>query len=390
MAGYKIQANYDDLAKAADHFSKHADHSEQLMRQVEGCYSSLERGDWIGVGAQRFFQEMQQLVFPGMKRLIRVLHDASSATKKISETLKQAEDEAGGLFRQGGGAGSFAALASSIISGLSGDSSFRSMADNISRALGGGGFGSNASFSDMANAIMRGTGGAGGSFDKMADNIINSLNGGKFSSFGDLANSIVGGLRSGGDSFNDLANSIIGDLRGSRGPGSESFGQLADEIVSGLGRGGGGGSTGGGGGGGPTGGGGGGSPSSGGGSSGGGGGGDSGGGGFGGGNSMFAGGGVSGGGGAATGAASEALARIAKLNKLRAAIAGAVSQLTGMSAGQLGATLGGVIGGQLGASLGGLLGGAVGSVMGAANTGLNVAGGVREIGESAKGLGLGS
>jgi len=61
----------------------------------------LRSGDWVGLGAERFFQEMHDLVMPGMNRLISGLKDASNATRKISDALREAEADAGALFRGG-------------------------------------------------------------------------------------------------------------------------------------------------------------------------------------------------------------------------------------------------------------------------------------------------
>lgn len=99
MAGYKIQCNYDEIGQAAQTFSKESQQTRQLFQQVKGVFGQLQGGDWIGVGAQKFFEEMENLVFPGLERLTNTLQDASDAAKRIADALKQAEDEAGGLFR---------------------------------------------------------------------------------------------------------------------------------------------------------------------------------------------------------------------------------------------------------------------------------------------------
>jgi len=103
MAGYKIQANYDTLQQVIQKFAQKSDEAHQLQTVVSRCSGQLQSGDWIGVGAERFFREMDDLVTPGMKRLIAVLKDASDATKKISDALREAEEQAGGLFRGGNG-----------------------------------------------------------------------------------------------------------------------------------------------------------------------------------------------------------------------------------------------------------------------------------------------
>lgn len=99
MAGYKIQANYDDLEGAAQLFARESQRTEQLLKQVGQLVGSLQGGGWIGLGAQAFFQEMEDLVNPGMQRLVSALSDASDAAKRIADAFQQAEDEAGGLFR---------------------------------------------------------------------------------------------------------------------------------------------------------------------------------------------------------------------------------------------------------------------------------------------------
>jgi len=99
MAGYKVQCDYDDIGKAAQTFAKESQQTRQLFQQVKGVFGQLQGGDWIGVGAGKFFEEMENLVFPGLERLTNTLQDASDGAKKISDALKQAEEEAGGLFR---------------------------------------------------------------------------------------------------------------------------------------------------------------------------------------------------------------------------------------------------------------------------------------------------
>jgi len=105
MAAAKIQANYDQLAQIAARFSQEANQTQQLFQAVRALVEQLEGGAWIGVGAQAFFQEMHELMYPALNRLGSSLGDAGSATKRISEALRGAEDEAGALFRGEGDSG---------------------------------------------------------------------------------------------------------------------------------------------------------------------------------------------------------------------------------------------------------------------------------------------
>jgi len=100
---YRIQAKYDELARAAVSFRDHADQVAYLRNATERCVQRLQDGDWEEWGAERFFKEMEDFVFPGINRLENALHEARNAVKQIVQILHQAEQDAGNLFRSGGG-----------------------------------------------------------------------------------------------------------------------------------------------------------------------------------------------------------------------------------------------------------------------------------------------
>lgn len=104
MSGRIIQCDYDDMASIMQNFSQQADQTRQLMDVMRRLVGELQSGGWIGNGAQAFFSEMEDLVFPGVNRMAEALTDAGSATQRISELLRSAEEEAARLF-QGDGAG---------------------------------------------------------------------------------------------------------------------------------------------------------------------------------------------------------------------------------------------------------------------------------------------
>ncbi len=102
----KVQANYEQLEQAASLFAQQSQQSQELMQTVSRLVGGLQNGGWVGQGAQTFFSEMEELVFPGISRLASGLQDASQATRRISETLQQAEEEAARLFQGDGNEGS--------------------------------------------------------------------------------------------------------------------------------------------------------------------------------------------------------------------------------------------------------------------------------------------
>jgi WXG100 family type VII secretion target len=99
MSAPEVQADYDQLEGIAQNFSKEAGQTQRLMQIVRQCYGQLQGGDWKGVGADKFFNEMEEIVFPAIDRLLGALNEAASATKRISDAFQQAEEEGGGLFR---------------------------------------------------------------------------------------------------------------------------------------------------------------------------------------------------------------------------------------------------------------------------------------------------
>ncbi len=98
--GNKIQADYDQLTSIANQFAQEASSTEQLTNQIMSLVGELEGGGWIGRGADSFYNEMHDLVEPGLTRLARALEDASNAVKQISNVMSQAEHEASSLFGQ--------------------------------------------------------------------------------------------------------------------------------------------------------------------------------------------------------------------------------------------------------------------------------------------------
>jgi WXG100 family type VII secretion target len=95
----KIQCQYSEMQKAVQTFKKESDQTRQLFQKVQQCVGQLQGGGWIGRGAQQFFREMNDLVNPGLQRLVNALNDASSASQRINQAMQQAENEAGQIFR---------------------------------------------------------------------------------------------------------------------------------------------------------------------------------------------------------------------------------------------------------------------------------------------------
>lgn len=97
--GGKIQANYDELNNIANQFMQEASAASDLTNKIQNLVSDLEGGGWIGRGAENFYAEMYDLVFPGLERLSQALEQAGQATKKVADIISQAEQDASGQFK---------------------------------------------------------------------------------------------------------------------------------------------------------------------------------------------------------------------------------------------------------------------------------------------------
>ncbi len=93
-----IQADYALLEDIARCFQQQGDLVAQIQQVSSQCCAALESGGWRGRGASAFFREMQEVVFPALKRLSQSFQSASSATQHLSQTFKSAEEESGKLF----------------------------------------------------------------------------------------------------------------------------------------------------------------------------------------------------------------------------------------------------------------------------------------------------
>lgn len=101
MGAERIQCDYDQMSAVADLFGRQAAETEALTREISRCVGNLQQGGWLGLGAQSFYDEMLDLVFPALGRLSGALHEGEQTSIKISQMLADAEEEAAKLFRNG-------------------------------------------------------------------------------------------------------------------------------------------------------------------------------------------------------------------------------------------------------------------------------------------------
>ncbi len=95
----EVRADYEQLEQVANQFQAQSQAIQQMLQNVKGSMDPLVGGGWIGRGSDAFYAEMEGEVLPATQRLQAALEEASQATKKITQTMQQAEDNASALFR---------------------------------------------------------------------------------------------------------------------------------------------------------------------------------------------------------------------------------------------------------------------------------------------------
>ena len=99
MSSPRIRCDYDEMKKISQVFSAQNSAIAGVNRKIKSAQGTLEGGDWIGKGAKAFFKEMNGEVNPAMKRLEKAMAEAARITKQIAIIMKQAEDDASGIFK---------------------------------------------------------------------------------------------------------------------------------------------------------------------------------------------------------------------------------------------------------------------------------------------------
>jgi WXG100 family type VII secretion target len=94
LAVSRVRADYDGLAQIAKAFAQQAGAARQTLQVLKRQQEILRGGDWVGQGATKFYQEMDADILPAVTRLATALETAQRVVIQVSQTMKQAEEEA--------------------------------------------------------------------------------------------------------------------------------------------------------------------------------------------------------------------------------------------------------------------------------------------------------
>ncbi len=89
----KIQYRYDDLQGVIQEFKDLSSNLQQTASKITQKKETLQGGGWKGQGADKFYQEMDDLVMPALKRASTAMDLAADRIRMKTEAMKSMEDQ---------------------------------------------------------------------------------------------------------------------------------------------------------------------------------------------------------------------------------------------------------------------------------------------------------
>jgi WXG100 family type VII secretion target len=97
MAG-TTQVNYDEMQAIIKSFQTEEEEIKQLLSQTKAKVESLHGNQWVGQGADQFFNEMEGSILPAMGRMANALNVSSHVATQIINTIHRADEETKSFF----------------------------------------------------------------------------------------------------------------------------------------------------------------------------------------------------------------------------------------------------------------------------------------------------
>jgi WXG100 family type VII secretion target len=92
------QIDYDQMQNIIKMFQSEQQEILNLLKQTDSKVEGLHGSEWVGKGADQFFNEMKSDVLPAVQRLAEALGAAGEAAQKIVEIFNSADEETRGYF----------------------------------------------------------------------------------------------------------------------------------------------------------------------------------------------------------------------------------------------------------------------------------------------------
>src|SRR5215467_9850310 len=108
MAHNNFQLNYDETASIAKRFKDEGEDIARLHSETRQRVRDLTK-EWIGEGADKFFEEMETVLLPALQRLSVALFHTQDVTHEIMKIIQNADEETANYFKDQAGGDDFGA-----------------------------------------------------------------------------------------------------------------------------------------------------------------------------------------------------------------------------------------------------------------------------------------
>ncbi|HRF99234.1 MAG TPA: WXG100 family type VII secretion target [Aggregatilineales bacterium] len=110
MSTDEIQIQYDQLEKIIHRFEGLHDDHQQMTGQLKQAMESLEAGGMLGRAGSKFSEEMRHVALPSLHRLQAVFMSVGQTLAEVMRVIREGEEQAGNLFKQGGNTPTFISI----------------------------------------------------------------------------------------------------------------------------------------------------------------------------------------------------------------------------------------------------------------------------------------
>ncbi len=93
-----IQVNYEEMQSIVSMLETEKADIQQLYQKTKQMADALHGSQWIGEGADRFYEEMNTIALPRTQKMIAALEVAASVAGQIMQIVQQADEETKGYF----------------------------------------------------------------------------------------------------------------------------------------------------------------------------------------------------------------------------------------------------------------------------------------------------
>src|SRR5437762_3759733 len=98
MPNNHFQLNYDETVTIAKKFKDEGEDIARLHSETRQRVKDLYK-EWIGEGADKFFEEMETSLLPALQRLSHALFHTQDITHEIMKIIQNADEDTAGFFK---------------------------------------------------------------------------------------------------------------------------------------------------------------------------------------------------------------------------------------------------------------------------------------------------